>query len=593
MPPAPSAPTALVRIGPRPTPPFPRATREVTAPDAAPVPTLARGLLLALAVATVAVHVVVNRLSMYGLHRDELLYLAMGRHLQLFGMDMPPWMALLAEATRALVGETDVAIRLGPAIAHGLLVGLAGVFARELRGGHGAQLLAATAILASPYFLRTGHLFEPLVFDQLWWSLALLALVRIGRASYDGPPAARVPVAHLTETASTTASGRRRRVPWKQRAGAWLSHATSSPWFLLGVAGGMGLLTKFSIAFLGVGVAVALAVGPMRRALLTVRPWLALLTALVIGAPSLVGQMQLAFPVVSQLQDLRGAPLVQVGLDQFLRGQLLVGPALVLAAIGAWAILTARSMRAARTAGLACVLTFGLLLAIRGRAAYAAPIYPLLCAAGAVALANGVRRARLRHASPMLRLMPAGALVLIGGAVALPLAVPLLPPARTAAWAQSLGVARMLHSQGREPGFPHKFAEMVGWPELAYAVSEAFASLPAATRADVAVVAANYGEAGALDFYGRRLGLPGVVSAASSYAFFGAGDRVGDPLLTVGIPEGALAGHCARIVPMGRVAQPDSAWLLREERDVRLFLCEHPTPLLRAGWERAVAAAGS
>jgi hypothetical protein len=100
--------------------------------------------LVLLAMLTIGLHTIVNRLSAFGLHRDELLYLAMGRHLRLWAMDFPPWIALLAEATRALLGDTDVALRLGPAFAHGALVVLAAVLARALRGGDGAQLLAAS-----------------------------------------------------------------------------------------------------------------------------------------------------------------------------------------------------------------------------------------------------------------------------------------------------------------------------------------------------------------------------------------------------------------------------------------------------------------
>jgi hypothetical protein len=88
-------------------------------------PALAWGPVLALVLATVAGHVAVNVVSPYGIHRDELLYLAMGRHLRLWAMDFPPFIALLAEVTRMLLGDALWAIRLGPAVAHGTLVFLA------------------------------------------------------------------------------------------------------------------------------------------------------------------------------------------------------------------------------------------------------------------------------------------------------------------------------------------------------------------------------------------------------------------------------------------------------------------------------------
>lgn len=551
-------------------------------PDAPPAAgTLARLPLLALAALTVAVHVAVNRVSPFGLHRDELLYLAMGRHLRFWGMDFPPAIAVLAETTRTLLGDTDVALRLGPALAHAALVLLAGMLAHALRGPRGAQLLAAVAVLASPLFLRAGQLFQPVVLDQLWWTLALLALVHVGRSAHDGVPIAR-PIA---DASWTTPAGRRRRQSWRERAGQALSRAVASPWLLLGLAGGLGLLTKFSIVFLGAAVLAALVVGPLRRVLLTARPWLALAVALVIGAPSLVGQLRLGWPVLGQMRELRGTQLVHVGVLEFLGGQLLLGPAVLLAALGAWSLLAARWARAARTAGLACVAAFLLLLALRGKAYYVGPIYPLLFAAGAVALAQGTRGWRASRAGATPRLAIAGVLLLAYGAVTLPIALPVLSPPATARWARTLGVdAATRTNTGTALALPQDFADMLGWPALAATVADAYAALPPATRADVAVLASNYGQAGALDFYGPRVGLPPVVSPAGSYWFFGPGDRVADPVLTVGVPEAALGGRCARVVPLGIVRHAETRWQVPEEQDVPLFLCEQPTPTLRAAW---------
>jgi 4-amino-4-deoxy-L-arabinose transferase-like glycosyltransferase len=553
----------------------------VTPSDATPGAAVARLPLLALAGTTLVLHAVVNRVSVFGLHRDELLYLAMGRNLSFWGMDFPPAIAVLAESTRALVGDTDVALRLGPSLAHAALVVVAGMLAHALRGGHGAQVLAAVTVLVTPLFLRAGHLFTPVVFDQLWWTLALLALVHIGRAVEEGIGTTRA----ILDPTWAAPAGRRRRLPLRARFGAWLSHGVGSPWMLLGLAGGLGLLTKFSIAFLGAAVLVALVVGPLRRALLTARPWLALLVALVVGAPSLVGQARLAWPASGQLQQVRETPLVGAGLLEFLQGQLLLGPALLLALLGLWSLLAARWSRGARTAGIACVAAFLLLFALRQKAYYAGPIYPLLFAAGAVALEQGTRGWRLRRATATPRLAAMGVLVAAYGTVTLPVALPMLPPAATARWAATLGVDAATRADTGGPlALPQDFADMLGWPALAAAVADAYAALPDSARADVAILASNYGQAGALAFYGPRVGLPPAISPAGSFWYFGPGDRVADPVLTVGVPESALRRRCARVRPLGVVRHDETRWLVPAEQDVRLFLCEEPTPPLRAQW---------
>jgi hypothetical protein len=383
----------------------------------------------------------------------------------------------------------------------------------------------------------------------------------------------------------TTPGGHRRRLSWSSRMGAGLSRAAASPWLLLGIAAGLGLLTKFSILFLGAATAVALLVGPLRRTLLTARPWLVVLVALILGAPSVVGQIRLGWPVLGQLHELRATQLVHVGILEFLGGQLLLGPAVVLAAIGVWALFAARWARPARTAALAAVGAFLILLALRGKAYYAGPIYPLLFAAGAVALEQGPTRDRFFRARSGRRLGIAAALIVGYALATLPIALPILSPADTARWAAALGVdAATRTNTGESLALPQDFADMIGWPELARAVGEAYARLTPEQQADVTIVAYNYGEAGALEFYAHRVGIPGAVSPAGSFWFFGPGERVGDPVLTVGVPASALRDRCTRLTSLGRVSHADTRWQVPEERDVPLNLCEGPTPSLREAW---------
>lgn len=588
---------------------------------------LARPLVLALAGVAVLVHGVVNAVTDYGLHRDELLYLAMGAHLQLWRMDFPPLIAVVAEASRGLFGDHLATLRLGPALAHGALVALAAVLARELRGRSGAQLLAAAAVLVSPLFLRTGNLLQPVVFDQLWWTLALLALVRLGRDADDEAAAGASGATGATATA--TASGRyatphaamhvtgahaaptarratgevaevwaedaprhrrRRTRPLRllgARLRAWGTRASTGDWLLLGVAGGFGLLTKFSILFFGLAVLVALVAGPLRARLRTAGPWAALLVALAIGAPSVVGQLRLGWPVLGQLGDLQASQLVHVGVLDFASGQLLLGPAFLLALLGLAAALGTRALRPARTAAIACAAVFALLLVLRGKAYYVAPIYPFLFAAGAVALERGLALpAALAHPEDARRrLRLTLALVLAYGVLTLPFGLPILRPLPMARYAATLGITSATTTNtGERLALPQDYADMLGWAQLASAVARAWDTIPEAARADATILASNYGQAGAIDYYAPRLGIPGAVSPTGSYWFFGPGERAGDPLLTVGVPLADLAGRCGRVVPLAPVRHGTTRWLVPEEQDVPLALCEQPARSLAELW---------
>jgi len=247
---------------------------------------------------TIALHVVTNAISPYGIHRDAFLYFAMGRHLRLFRMDFPPAIAILANVER-LFGDSLIVLRSAPALAAAAIVVLAALIARELGGGRRAQILAALTVMCTPVFMRPGSLFQPVVFDQLWWTLGLFAMARLGNDD---------------------------RPRW---------------WILLGVAGGLGLLTKFSILFFGLAVLVGFAVSPKRRALLTRWPWVAVALALVIGSPSVIGQIQLHFPIIAQMTDLRRTQLGHVTVSAFIAMQLLYGVGTLIAAFGAAVFLLA------------------------------------------------------------------------------------------------------------------------------------------------------------------------------------------------------------------------------------------------------------
>lgn len=520
-------------------------TRTETAPaPAAPPPGAAlpprpgvATLVALLALFKLALHLATNALTPYGVHRDELLYLAMGRHLQLWRMDFPPLIALLAQAQRAALGDSLLSIRLAAALAGAAVLVLAALVARELGGGVFAQAAAALGVLTGVLFLRSASLFQPVVFDQLWWTLALYALVRLCR----------------TEN---------RR---------W--------WIGVGLACGLGLLTKFSILFLGAALFLAVLFTRRRRDLATPWPWAALAIALALGSPSLVGQVRLGFPVTGSMADLRHSQLAHVGYGDFLLGQaMMIGPATLLAVAGAVSMLVGRA-RAFRVVGWACVLAVGILMLLHGKPYYAGPVYPTLIGAGAAALA-GVRQ---RHAAAVLR-WGAVAAMLAGGLYLLPLGIPILPPAQMAAYTRVAGLQEAdRNNRGEMERLPQDYADMLEWRDQVAVLARVYRSLPPEKRAKAVVWGGNYGEAGAIDFYGPRYGLPPAVSDAGTYWFFGPGRLPGEVLITIGTPAEDLRPFFTRIT---RVAVIDNPWWVGEERRNAVYVAEGPKTTLQALWPR-------
>src|SRR5690606_4448494 len=218
-----------------------------------------------------------------------LLYYAMGDHLRLFAMDFPPFIAIIARLFTAF-GKIELVTHVPIAAAHGALILLAAAFARRSGGRAGARALAALCIATAPIVLRAGSLFQPVIFDQLWWTLALWVLAAIP-----------------------------------------LNGDSRNRWLTLGAVLGLGLLTKFTILVLGAAIFAALLATGQRRTLRTPWPWLDGALALAVGSPSIIGQFVLGWPFLTQFQDLAAVQLVHVSPVAFVGEQfLMVGPVLLL-----------------------------------------------------------------------------------------------------------------------------------------------------------------------------------------------------------------------------------------------------------------------
>jgi hypothetical protein len=128
---------------------------------------------------------------------------------------------------------------------------------------------------------------------------------------------------------------------------------------------------------------------------------------------------------------------------------------------------------------------------------------------------------------------------------------------------------------------PQDYADMLGWTDRVALVAHVYDSLPAEKRAKVVLAAENYGEAGALEFYGPKYGLPAVVSAAGSFWFFGPGEKPGEVVITLGVDREDLEPLCGIVTPAGRIT---NEWTVEEEQDITVYICEQPKLTMQALW---------
>ena len=86
----------------------------------------------------------------YGVHGDELYYLACSDHLDWGYVDQPPLSIFLLHCERVLFGDSMLSIRLFPALAGFFTVLFTGLLARRMGARLPAQLLAESCALVAP-----------------------------------------------------------------------------------------------------------------------------------------------------------------------------------------------------------------------------------------------------------------------------------------------------------------------------------------------------------------------------------------------------------------------------------------------------------
>jgi hypothetical protein len=126
--------------------------------------------------------------------------------------------------------------------------------------------------------------------------------------------------------------------------------------------------------------------------------------------------------------------------------------------------------------------------------------------------------------------------------------------------------------------------ETIGWPEFAGAVARVYHGLTPAERSTGVIFTGNYGEAGAIDRFGPRLGLPRAYSAHNAYARFGIPDGSAGPVVVLGHRDPALDfDGCRAVATVDNEAGVDN-----EEQGGVIYLCDAPRIAWPALWPELV-----
>jgi hypothetical protein len=452
----------------------------------------------AIALAQILFHIYFN--NRYGYFRDEFDYMSCGDHLAWGYVDQPPLIPFLIHVCRAVLGDSLRSIRFIPALASSLLVVQTAILAREFGGRRFALLLSAITIVIAPQYLSNGSLLGTNCLEpNLWMGCAYFAILAIKR----------------------------------NNPRYWL-------WF--GVIAGIGMEEKYSIAVFGFGIVIGLLLTPQRRVFLNPWIWVGGLAAFLIFLPNLLWNVHYHFPFIELMRNIKAEgrdvilPLPQFSLQQAMLVNPFTAPVWLR---GLFALLFFRRFSSYRVLGWAYLVCFTVFFVLHGKSYYLAPVYPMLLAAGAVVIESAIegRKAEERNGSPRRTWLKAVIVIVLlaSGTYMLPITVPVLSPDRFLAYAKHLPMKLpvMEHDHARA-ALPQWYADQFGWQEIVDETAIAWNRIPVVDRKDCGIFAQDYGQAGAIDFLGRRYGLPPALSGDRTYYLWGPRGYSGNCLIVLG-----------------------------------------------------------
>ncbi len=440
-------------------------------------------LVAALAALKLILHLYAGRY--YGYFVDELYNLALARHLAWGYVDVAPMIALIGRIEVALFGSSLSAIRLAPALAGAGLVLLTGAIARELGGRRFAQGFAALCVLLAPGILALDHFLNVNAFEPLCWMGCALVLIRI------------------------------------------VNSGDERLWVWFGLLAGIGLETKHSMLIFGFALVAGLALTPQRKHLFNRWLWLAGALAFLLFLPNLLWNIQHHFPFLELQENIRrDGRNVSLTFGSFFGQEILA--MLPLSApvwiAGLWWLLRSRY----RALGFAWAIATAIIFAMNPRVYYLFPAFPMLFAAGGVQFENWLERPRLGWIKPVYCV-----LMVLMGVLIMPTMLPVLSPEGYIRYVEATHLQQPRIENARLGPLPQLFADQFGWEDMAAAVARVYNNLPAEIRPVTAIFGENYGQAGAIDLFGPKYGLPPAISGHQNYFLWGPRGYTGESVIVM------------------------------------------------------------
>ena len=433
-------------------------------------------LIIGIAGAVAILHLLTNNL--YGFHRDELQFLSDARHLDWGYVPYPPLTPFLEHILLSIFGLSMVGLRLFAVLAQFTAIIIGGLSARDLGGGRLAQATAALAIAFAPISMFEGTEFQYTSFDYLWWTLIAYFTIRLLKT--DNP--------------------------------RW--------WLAIGAAVGLGLETKYAIAFLIAGILVGVVLTPARRFVKSGWFWAGIGLALLIFLPNFVWLVRHDFISYQFLQHIHIRD-VRIGrANGYWRDQVMICFNLAATPLCVAGLITLLRDKRNRMLAWMSLVPIALFYLAKGRGYYAAGAYPALMAMGAVVAERWTAKL------PALGKTSVRAVYFAGFAFVSAYICAIIIP-----FAQSGPLRDFALKRNGD------LREQFGWDELVRTVASIRDSLPPEQQAHLGITVGNYGEYGAIEMFGPDYHLPQPIGTTNSEWLRGYPTPSPTTIIALGITE--------------------------------------------------------
>ena len=426
-------------------------------------------LILAIAISNVIIHLLVYDNLEY--HRDELLYFSLGLHPDFGYATVPPLIGWLASLMKIFFGYSLFAVKLFPSLLGGAIVLLSVRLAKELGGSGYAQVITGIGVIIMPVSLRAFHLFQPVPLDMFFWTLLIYYFVR------------------------------------------YINTDENKYLMFFGAVSGLALLNKYLVALLLLSMIIGLIATNNKRIFKKADLYKGAGIGLLIFLPNIFWQLAKGLPVINHMNALSANQLANVNRFDILTDQLLMSfVSSILLVLGFIQLIRSKKYR---LFAITSIVVLAVLLMLRGKSYYSIGLFPLLVAAGSVALEKMVKMKLARIAIP-------GILLLLTLPI-LPFGIPIYGQKELVDYYKDLEndyglLLGRTFEDGTVHSLPQDYADQLGWEELTVITKRAYDLIPDKNKG--IIYCENYGQAGAIAVIGKKYDLPEPLCFQESFVYW-------------------------------------------------------------------------